>query len=131
MTDGEDLIECAICGGEKPADLIDETTVEPIEPMTADICRSCQIVQDHEPPEGVCMQCGDDVDPGFHIEVEYPLGAAGFLALKTGSLCGDCAGWVACDINYQGIGADEDAHDELLAALEEETEQLREMEVET
>lgn len=120
--------ECDVCGAEKPASLIDRTTVEPIEPMEADICRVCQHVQDHELPDERCMKCGDEISSKCYLEVHYPLGPADLPAMLTGTLCGDCAGWVACDINYDGIDADDDAHETYVALLDEENEQRKELE---
>ncbi|MFW6435607.1 MAG: hypothetical protein ACOCY1_04430, partial [Halovenus sp.] len=91
---------CDICGGEKPAELIDHTTVETIAPMEADICRSCQHVQNHELPDGDCMKCGSELDARFYMEVEYPLGGDDLLARLSGALCGECAGWIGTDISY-------------------------------
>lgn len=126
MTEQEQ--QCQICGGEKPVDMVDRTTVATIAPMEADICESCQLVQDHELPEDVCMKCGDDLDIGFSIEVEFPLGAADLPARIEGTLCGDCAGWVGCEINYEAVDADEDVFDELIATLDREQERLSETE---
>ena len=90
---------CDICDGNKPAEMIERTTVEPIAPLEADICRPCQRVQTHDADDGHCMQCGDAVSPGCYIEVEFPLGAAALPGRLAGQLCGDCAASVACGIN--------------------------------
>ncbi|WP_225336362.1 hypothetical protein [Halomicrobium urmianum] len=126
--DAPDTQVCDICDAEKPAEMVERTTVETIAPLEADICRACQHVQNHEMGDGQCMQCGDDVSPGFYFEVEFPLGAAGLPGMLAGQLCGDCAGWVACDINYNGIDADEDASDQLTTIIDEETRRMNELE---
>jgi len=129
-TDDEapDTQVCDICDAEKPAEMVERTTVETIAPLEADICRACQHVQNHENGDGQCMQCGDDVSPGFYFEVEFPLGAAELPGMLAGQLCGDCAGWVACDINYNGIDADEDASERLTDIIDEETQRMNELE---
>jgi hypothetical protein len=48
--------------------------------------------------------------------------------MLVGQLCGDCAGWVACDINYNGIDADEDASERLTSIIDEETQRMNELE---
>ncbi|ERH03260.1 MAG: hypothetical protein A07HR60_00958 [uncultured archaeon A07HR60] len=118
---------CDVCDAEKPAEMAERTTVETIAALEADICRACQHVQDHEMGDGQCMQCGDDVSPGFYFEVKFPLGAAELPGMLGGQLCEDCAGWVACDINYNGIDADEDASDHLTTILDEETRRMNEL----
>ena len=62
-TDDEapDTQVCDICDAEKPAEMVERTTVETIAPLEADLCRACQHVQNHDNGEGRCMQCGDDV----------------------------------------------------------------------
>jgi hypothetical protein len=117
---------CDICDAEKPAEMVERTTVETIAPLEADICRACQHVQNHDNGDGQCMQCGDDVSPGFYSEVEFPLGAAELPGMLAGQLCGDCAGWLATDINYNGIDAD--ASDQLTTIIDEETRRMNELE---
>jgi len=117
------VVECAICGAEKPAGMVSRTTVDPIAPLEADICAVCEFVQNHALPDDVCMQCGDPADPGFRIELEYPLGEAGLPALKTGALCGDCAGWIASDIAYRGLDADPEAKTAWRELIDAEREQ--------
>ncbi|WP_136690053.1 hypothetical protein [Halorhabdus amylolytica] len=123
-----DRQECEVCGAEKLPEMVDHTTVAPIAPLEADICRACQLVQDHDLPEGVCMQCGDPVETGFPIELEFPLGPADLPGRLTGILCGDCAGWIACDINYDAIDADEEAHEAFIEVLEKKREREAELE---
>lgn len=113
---------CDVCGGEKPAAHVDRTTVETIAPMEADVCRACQHVQDFELPEDVCMQCGDPIETGFYFEVEFPLGVAALPGFMSGTLCGDCASWMACDINYDAVQADDEAREQHLEILDEERE---------
>ena len=112
-------VACAICGAERPAELVEETTVATIKPMKADICAACQLVQDHTLADAVCMQCGADADPGFYIELEFPLGVAELPGRLTGGLCGDCAAEIACRINYEGVDADPEAKEELTALIDE------------
>lgn len=57
------------------------------------------------------------VGTGFAIEMESALGPAELPGRLSGSLCGDCAGWVACDINYRGVENDEGAHEEHVRLL--------------
>lgn len=76
---------CDVCDAEKPAEMAERTTVETIAALEADICRACQHVQDHEMGDGQCMQCGDDVSPGFYFEVKFPLGAAELPGMLGGS----------------------------------------------
>lgn len=123
-----DVQTCAVCGAEKPADVVEQTTVAPIAPIEADICRACQHVQDHSLPRDACMKCGDALSPGFRIDIEYPLGSADLPGRLTGSLCGDCASWIACEIKYEAIDADEDAHSEYMELLDEEYELRSELE---
>lgn len=120
--------ECDVCGGEKPAEMVERTTVAPIDPMEADICRACQHVQDHELEDGRCIQCGDDLSSEFYIEVHFELGPAELPGMIAGQLCGDCAGWVACDITYDGVRADDEAYEEHIEILDEETQRLKEIE---
>ncbi|PHQ45122.1 hypothetical protein DJ68_14570 [Halorubrum sp. C3] len=117
-----ELQQCEVCGGEKPAELIDHTTVETIAPLEADICQSCQHVQNHELPEDGCMKCGRDLEDSFYMEVEFPLGPEDLPARLSGSLCGDCAGWVGTEINYEAIDADEEAFQELIRLLDKQHE---------
>jgi hypothetical protein len=112
--------ECDICGVAK--DTIERTTVPPIAPLEADICAVCQFVQAHALPDDVCDECGDPVDPGFSIELEYPLGEADLPALTAGVLCGDCAGWIASDIAYRGVQADPEAKATFRELVDAETE---------
>lgn len=119
---------CDICDVEKPAEMVKRTTVETIAPLEADICQTCQHVQNHDIGEGRCMKCGDEVSPGFYFEVEFPFGAVQLPGVLAGQLCKDCAGWVASDINYNGIDADEDASERLTAILDEEKRRLNELE---
>lgn len=113
--------ECDVCGGEKPAPMVERTTVKPIEPVEADICETCQLVQNHGFPDDACMQCGAALpDGGHYIEVEYPLGAADLPARLAGSLCGECAGWIGCDLQYEGLRADDDASEEFVAIQDRE-----------
>ncbi|MDQ2072826.1 hypothetical protein RBH20_09795 [Haloarcula sp. H-GB4] len=118
--DGPTTVECDICGANKPAEMVDRTTVQPITPLKADICAVCQFIQNHALPDDVCDQCGAPVDTGFGIELEYPLGEADLPALKTGRLCGDCAAWIGSDIAYRGLKADPDAHEQWLDLIDAE-----------
>lgn len=113
---------CDVCGAEKHPSLLDETSVATIAPMEATVCKACQHVQDHELPEDCCMQCGDSIGTGFYLEVEFPLGAAALPGFMSGTLCGECASWIACDINYDGVSADEDAHERHLELIERDRE---------
>ncbi|AKU09895.1 hypothetical protein [Haloferax gibbonsii] len=119
---------CEICGGEKPAEMVDHVSVDTIAPFEADICAACNHVQNHWLDEGQCMQCGDEIGRGFHIEVKFPLGESGLPGMLAGELCGDCAGWVACDINYESVDADEDAHKQLIEILNEEKRRMNKLE---
>ncbi|MBV0900173.1 hypothetical protein [Haloarcula salina] len=101
--------ECDICGAAKPAGMVDRTTVDPIAPLEADICAVCQFVQNHALADGVCDECGDPAEPGFSIELEYPLGEANLPAFSAWELCGDCVSWIASDIAYRGVDADPEA----------------------
>lgn len=101
---------CDICGGDDRP--VERTTVATIAPLEADLCPVCAHVQDFEQPEDKCLQCGDDVDPGHYIEVEFPLGKTELPARISGHVCGECAGWVAYRVNYRGVENDEDAHAE-------------------
>lgn len=117
--------QCDVCGADKPAEMVDRTAVPAIAPLEADVCRPCQLVQDHALPDGACMECGADLDgAGFEIELEHPLGPANLPALKVGTLCGECAGWIASDINYRGLRADDEAHAAFVDVLDEETARL-------
>ncbi|MWG36595.1 hypothetical protein [Halomarina oriensis] len=129
-TDDEapDTQVCDVCDAEKPAGMVERTTVETIAPLEADICRACQHVQNHDNGDGQCMQCGDDVSPGFYFEVEFPLGAAELPGMLAGQLCGECAADMACDVNFSGVDADEDAHERLIEILDEETRRMNELE---
>lgn len=118
---------CDVCGGKKPAEMVDHVSVDTIAPFEADICEACQHVQNHRLDEGQCMQCGDEIGLGFHIEVEFPLGEANLPGMLAGELCGDCADWIACDINYESVDADEAASEELLNILDEERRRLDEL----
>lgn len=113
---------CEVCGAEKPADMVDRTTVATVGALELDVCETCQLVQNHELPEDVCMKCGDDVDGGFYMEVEYPIGPSGALGQRSGTLCGDCAGWIGCRIAYQSLDADDDAREAHVELLDEEHE---------
>ena len=114
-----DLQRCEVCGAEKPADLVDHTTVETIAPMEADICESCQHVHNHRLDDDVCMKCGSKTDgAGFYLELEYPLGAEDLPAKRAGGLCGECADWVGTEIAYEAIDADEAALQELVRLLD-------------
>lgn len=115
---------CAVCGADKPASMVTQTTVAPIAPLQADICAVCQFVQDHALPDGVCDQCGDAVDPGFSIELEYPLGEAGLPAFRAGTLCGDCAAWIASDIAYRSVDADPESKQTFRDLIDAENERL-------
>ncbi|MGB9931552.1 hypothetical protein [Haloarcula amylolytica] len=119
---------CDVCGADKPASMVTQTTVAPIAPLEASICAVCEFVQDHALPDGVCDQCGDAVDPGFAFELEYPLGVAGLPALKTGQLCGDCAAWIASDIAYRSVDADPESKQTFRDLIEAENERLAELE---
>ena len=101
---------CDICDGDKPAGMVERTTIEPIAPLEADICRPCQRVQTHDTDDGHCMQCGDTVSPRCYAEVEFPLGAAALPGRLAGQLCGDCAASVACGINDNSSTDDETRH---------------------
>jgi len=111
--------ECAICGEEKHA--VEWTTVDPIAPLEADICAVCQFVQNHALPDDVCMECGDPVESGFYIELEYPLGEADLPARTAGTLCGDCSAWIASDIAYRGVQADPGAKERFHELIDAET----------
>ncbi|MDS0284749.1 hypothetical protein [Haloarcula onubensis] len=124
----DELPTCDICGGPKPPEMVDRTTVRTIDPMQADICAACQLVQDHSLPDDACMQCGETLDAGYYLELEFPLGAAGLPGRIAGSLCGDCAGWIACDINYEGLDADDETKTEFVDVVDEETDRLKELE---
>jgi formate dehydrogenase maturation protein FdhE len=119
---------CHICGGEKPAGMVERTTVDTIAPLEADICHACQHVQNHDNGDGQCMQCSDAVSSGFHIEVKFPLGTAELPGRLAGQLCGDCAGRVAADLNCNGIDADDTAREQLAAIIDEETERMADLE---
>ena len=123
-----DRQECDVCGAAKPREFVEHTTVAPIDPAEADVCRACQLVQDHELPDDVCMQCGDPLDTGFAIDLEFPLGPANLPGHLSGTLCGDCAAWIACDINYDAIDADGEAHETFIELLDAETERVAELE---
>ena len=120
--------ECDVCGVAKPAGMVERATVGPIAPLEADICTVCQFVQDHALPDGVCDECGDPVDPGFSIELEYPLGEAELPAFKAGVLCGDCASWIASDIAYRGVQADPEASERFGELVDAEDERRTELE---
>lgn len=119
---------CAICDAEKPAEMVDQTTVDPIAPREAAICRACQHVQNHEMGDGQCMQCGAAVSSGWHFEVAFPLGAAELPGMLAGQLCGACAAEIASDVNFFGVEADDAAHEQLIEILDEETRRLTELE---
>lgn len=119
--------ECDVCGGEKPAEMVERTTVETARAIEADVCLACQFVQNHELEDGRCMQCGDEIPSGFYLEVHFPLGPAELPGMIAGQLCGDCAGWVACDINYDAVDADEGASEKLVEILDEETRRMKEL----
>ena len=114
-----DLQRCEVCGTEKPAHLVDRTTVKAIDPLEADICESCQHVHNHRLNDDVCMKCGSETDgAGFYLELERPLGAEDLPANRSGSLCGDCADWIGTEIAYEAIDADEAALQELVRLLD-------------
>ncbi|WP_053773055.1 hypothetical protein [Halorubrum tropicale] len=114
-----ELQYCEICGDEKPAHLVDRTTVKAIDPLEADICESCQHVHNHRLDEDVCMKCGSEMDSaGFYLELEHPLGAEDLPANRSGTLCGECADWIGTDISYEAIDADEAALQELVRLLD-------------
>jgi formate dehydrogenase maturation protein FdhE len=117
---------CDVCGGEKPAEMVEQTTIKPLEPLEITACEICQHVQNHSLSDHQCMQCGADIDIGFGIELEYPLGPDDLPAFMSGQLCGECAGWIASDINYEGIDADEKANDHLCDLLDAQRARLRE-----
>jgi len=115
--------ECDVCGADQPASMVDRTTVSEIAPLQADICWSCQFVHEHTPRKGTCAQCGDALDEdypgnGFPIEIEFPLGAAELPAFKSAKLCGDCAAWIASDINHRGVHNDPVADDRHLRLIQ-------------
>ena len=83
--------ECAICGGEKPASMVDRTAVKTTAPLTADICAPCQLVHNHTMGDGKCMRCGAGVSPGNYLELHFPVGVAGLPGDIAGHLCDDCA----------------------------------------
>ncbi|MDS0220877.1 hypothetical protein NDI54_05850 [Haloarcula sp. S1AR25-5A] len=120
--------ECDICGAAKPAGMVERTTVPPIAPLEADICAVCQFTQEHTQPDGVCMECGEPVDPGFSIELEYALGEADLPALKTGQLCGDCSSWVASDISHRGLMNDDEARETYRELVDAEHERMAALE---
>lgn len=111
---------CEVCGVERPAAFVDHTTVKPIAPAAADICRVCQHVQTHDPGEQRCLQCGTDAAAGFTITIAFPLGVAALPAERTGALCGDCASSLACEITYDGVDADDDASQRLSDLIDAE-----------
>ena len=119
---------CDICGAEKPASMVTQTTVGPIAPLEASICAVCRFVQDHTLPDGVCDQCGDAVDSGFAIELEYPLGEAGLPAFKARALCGDCVAWITSDIAYRSVDADPESKQTFRDLVEVENERLADLE---
>lgn len=114
-------VECEICGDEPPADLLEETTVATIAPMRATLCTVCQLVQDHTLPDDVCMECGDELDERFYIEIEYPCGVADLPARLAGNLCGDCAEVIGSQINYRGVQADDEAAQRFADLVDEQT----------
>jgi hypothetical protein len=120
-----DVQTCDVCGAEKPADMVERTTVDTIGPMEADVCATCRQVQDHQLPDDVCMKCGDELEAGSYLEIEFPLGAAELPGHIAGYLCGDCAAWIAHRINYSGIDADDEAYEEYLDRIKEEDRRLR------
>lgn len=119
---------CDICDIEKPASMVDRRTVDAIAPLKANVCDACYHVQTHSLGDGRCMQCGDAVGIGFEIELEFSLGAAELPGRIAGKLCGDCAGWVATDINYDGLDADDGARAQLVDLLDEEKARMNELE---
>lgn len=123
-----DLQKCDICGGDKPADMVNRTTLPSIDPIEVDVCRVCEIVQKYEHPDDVCRKCGDDIGTGFSIEIEYPLGTGEFPARLSGSLCADCAGWIGHNITYHSIESDEEACDEWVDVIREQRRRLSELE---
>lgn len=123
-TDTSATQRCDICGGEKPAEMVERTTVKPIAPREADICWTCQHVHDHDTGDGRCLQCGEAVSSGFHLDIAFPLGVAELPGTRTGHLCGDCAGRMASEITYSGVEADDDAQTKRMEILDEETERM-------
>lgn len=122
-----DPATCQICGGELPADLVETTTVATIDPIEASICGVCQLVQDHSQPEGHCMECGDVLDFGYYIEIEYPCGVGDFFGKVAGSLCGDCAARHAFQINSRGVENDEEASEQYTALVDKQAQARREI----
>ncbi|SFH05286.1 hypothetical protein SAMN04488063_0019 [Halopelagius inordinatus] len=123
-----DTKACRVCGAEKPTAVVRETTVDPIAPLRAEVCRTCEFVQNHSLPDDRCAQCGESVKVGFSLELEYPLGEAELPAFIAVTLCDDCASWVACDIAYGGVDADEEAHDQYIDLIDREMALQREAE---
>jgi len=115
--------------------MVDRTTVPEIAPLQADVCWTCQFIHQHTPREGHCAQCGDRIGEsvpggGYAIEIEYPLGVGGegLPGHKCATLCGECAGWIASDINFRGVTNDPVAGDRFTQLLGVETERLNELE---
>ena len=121
------VVECDICGGELPADMITTTTVATIDPLEADICEVCRLAQDHSQPDGHCIECGDAVDTGCYIEIEYPCGVADIPGRVCGSLCGECAADHAFRINYRGVENDEEASEQYTELVEKQSQARREL----
>lgn len=62
--------------------------------------------------EGSCKQRGGMIVTGFRIEVESPLSDAALSGIMSGKLCGECASWIAGDVDYECARNDEAAHKE-------------------
>jgi hypothetical protein len=125
--------DCDLCGGPTPVAMLDRTTVPEIAPLQADVCWPCQFLHGHTPDDDVCAQCGDDFGEGypgggFPIEIEYPVGPVKLPGLKTAKLCGDCAAWIADDINHGGVRNDGVARERYLQLSAFETERVNELE---
>lgn len=116
--------ECDVCGADDRP--VERTTAETSAPLEVDMCPVCAHVQGFEQPEGRCLQCGDAVDPGHYVEVEFPLGKAELPARIAGHLCGECAGWIGHRLNYHGVENDAEAHAEYCRLLGIDVEDLAE-----
>lgn len=125
------VVDCEICGGSLPATLVEETTVATIAPMQAALCEVCQLVQDHTQPDGHCLECGDDVSPGYYIELEFGCGVEQLPGAIRGSLCADCAAAHAFRINYRGVENDDRASTEYTRLVDKQSQARKEMEEST
>jgi hypothetical protein len=120
-----ELPACDICGGPNPPELLEQTTVRTIAPLQANLCPICRLIQDHSQPEDRCLECGDVVDTGCYIELEYPAGVEDLPARISGSLCGECAADHAFRINYRGVENDEEASERYTELVEKQSQARR------